>query len=273
MPVRRIARKVVDTVSNAAGNVVSAVTERVKSHMETRELKNNMIGENNQLVTHGGVVEKDAGELESMKDDFLAERNAAREEAWEAFKEENDIEGEMFIPERYLVRGANLYCSHGSHVRKLNLPKCHGVYITREPMVHELDCIPGDTNNISTFGICEADGIKALTPKPPTLTLKLAVYDDFGNKKETDEDLGNITGTACMPMIAGGKWLNTYDKSRIVDNGDKDPGDKDKDNNDPGKGYPAVTTESFLICTCGGIIEPISCGQNNIEVGIEDYEQ
>ena len=41
----------------------------------------------------------------------------------------------------YLVRGATLVCSNGSHKRKINLPKCHGVYVGEHPVLHELECV------------------------------------------------------------------------------------------------------------------------------------
>ena len=59
----------------------------------------------------------------------------------------------------YLVRGATLICSNGTHKRKLNLPKCHGVYIGEHPVMHELECVSEavcgrDKCNIAFFGIC-----------------------------------------------------------------------------------------------------------------------
>ncbi|MCL1949591.1 MAG: hypothetical protein FWF59_07660 [Turicibacter sp.] len=60
--------------------------------------------------------------------------------------------------------------------------------------------------------------------------------------------------------------LRTWNETRIVDNGMHDPEDKKKDSQKDDKGYPAVTTDSFLVCTCGGMIFPTSSGQNNEEV-------
>ena len=57
----------------------------------------------------------------------------------------------------YLVRGAELYCSCGTHKRKLNLPTCHGVYTNGKPMMHEEDCEVGDDKNIPSFGICQSE--------------------------------------------------------------------------------------------------------------------
>ena len=101
-----------------------------------------------------------------------------------------------------------------------------------------------------------------LSPRPPTITLQRRKYNEYnGDLMEMDEDLGNVRGPACTPTIVG-TWMRTHDDTRIVDNGDKDPSDKLKDNDDLTKGYPSVTTESFLVCYCGGFISPVSCGQN-----------
>jgi len=78
---------------------------------------------------------------------------------------------------------------------------------------------------------------------------------------DDDKDLGNVRGLACTPTIIG-YWLGTHDDTRIVDNADKDSYDKRKSNDDPSKGYPAVTTESVLACRCDGYIEVVDSGQN-----------
>jgi len=54
----------------------------------------------------------------------------------------------------YLVRGAWLACTYGSHHRYLNLPRSHGSYINDDkdyPIMNAMDCTPGqvDTSNLS----------------------------------------------------------------------------------------------------------------------------
>lgn len=155
----------------------------------------------------------------------------------------------------YVVRGAKMHCNCGSHIRMLNLPRSHGVYINDHPMVHQLDCIVGDNYNISTFGVCQsAEG----QPDTPTVLLALEEYDENLNSIGTLDE--NIKGPACSPAIIGG-WQDTYRDTRIVDNGDKDPSDKAKNANDLSKGYPATTTLSYLVCKYGGIIHLYSSGQ------------
>ena len=68
------------------------------------------------------------------------------------------VEQELAAGKPYLVMGARLYCSCGSHSRRLNLPVDHGVYIRGLPMIHEEDCLVGDGKNITTFGVCCSEG-------------------------------------------------------------------------------------------------------------------
>lgn len=54
----------------------------------------------------------------------------------------------------YLVRGALLSCDFGSHPRRLNLLKSHGIYIKDHPMIMDSDCIVDE--NITYFGVCSS---------------------------------------------------------------------------------------------------------------------
>ncbi len=134
----------------------------------------------------------------------------------------------------YLVRGATLECRMGSVPRKLNLLQDHGVYITDKPVVHRLNCDPGEGMNIPPFGVCK------VTQKP------------------------------CMPIIVGFRWWDTYSQTRIVDNGSKNPIDraianmKSPDAPAP-TGEDSLTTLSFLICSMGGLIEPKDSGQGQTD--------
>lgn len=260
------------TVNNTVGEFGRGVVESARQtgeslrrgwdeRHERRDMKDQLFSSDvDGMATMGEQVEMTA-DLQDAADSFLAARNQAWADAW-AYEHGEDSEMDMFIPELYVVRGANLRCTEGSHIRKLNLPKDHGIYITREPLIHKEDCLVGDDQNITTFGVCESRGIYNLSPRPPTVILKKCKYNNYtGDEMESEEDLGNVRGPACTPQIAG-TWLNTFNDTRIVDNGDKDPEDKYKSDDDPTKGYPAVTTKSFLVCACGGFIEPVSCGQH-----------
>ncbi len=107
----------------------------------------------------------------------------------------------------YLVRGAQLQCRCGSAPRKLNLPLCHGVYVTNQPMMNADD---NKANvNVMFFGICEK------------------------------------TGEKCDPQICS-PWLKPQMKTMV-------------------SGSPAITMDSFLVCSKGGLIEPKTSGQEMTE--------
>ncbi len=161
--------------------------------------------------------------------------------------------------DEYLVRGATLICTNGSHKRKLNLPKCHGVYATNHPLLHKgnhLEEWRCDENNcnITSFGIC--------TPKegiyPPT---EIKTYLRTGVNSK-DGLCGPVTGHMCRPEIIG-DWRTTYEKTRIVDNGMFNSADRNRAKNASGRpiGEDTLTMQSFLICRYGGEIRPIDSGQ------------
>ena len=137
----------------------------------------------------------------------------------------------------YLVRGAELKCTCGTNQRKLNLNECHGVYIKGHAMVHELDCIQGDTENITWFGACNKEELN---------TESILVICDDGKKR---------AGKKCKPHIIG-VWMDSYDGTKIMDNGNKM-----KDDIDHPVGCNTLTVGSFLVCKYGGIISPVSSGQ------------
>lgn len=168
----------------------------------------------------------------------------------------------------YLVRGATLVCSNGSHKRKLNLPMCHGVYIGEHPLLHEEECLSeGEVElsqcNLSFFGVCNPSN--SIPPETEIKTYKTTKY----NSKDGKED--EVTGNKCKPEIIG-CWRDTYSATRIVDNGKKDSADRKKA--DEGKilptGLNTITTGSFLVCKYGGLIVPINSGQNE-SITLNDF--
>ena len=165
----------------------------------------------------------------------------------------------------YLVRGALLRCRHGTHARQLNLKKCHGVYIKGHPYIHALNCFVGEEENITWYGVC-----KAPCP-PPTETIHLT--KDVPRSPTTGAPTGTapggfVSGHKCSPEIVGAIWMDSYELTRIVDNGDIDPSDRAKvqsltsnfseltdeeqiaQSTQP-DGIPTTTTLSFLICKYG----------------------
>lgn len=168
------------------------------------------------------------------------------------------ITEEGFQQYEFLVRGALLHCRCGSHNRRLNMPMDHGVYATDHPLIHRLDCLVGDDQNIGMFGICSSSKI------PQGTKIRLDEYvpsDALGNP--LGEPGKTLEGYPCTPDIIG-TWLITRDYNCIVDNGLKDAyGKKNK------LGQPAVTTASFLVCKYGGLIEPLNSGQDYLNINYQ----
>lgn len=159
----------------------------------------------------------------------------------------------------YLVRGAKLQCTCGSHKRKLNLPLCHGVYVAGKPLVNAEDCLVGDNQNITTFGVCSSEG----NPDKPSLVEKaMLIGSGLGGllllhsvRKKVllqKEDGTNVRGYACTPCIVGG-WLDAHMTQQIARN--------NTDGTNPEDRIPALTEYSFLVCAYGGLIEPVTSGQ------------
>lgn len=168
-----------------------------------------------------------------------------------------EVSEESQPDEPYLVRGALLHCRNGSHDRRLNLPLCHGVYSTEHPLITRLDCLPGDDQNIPTFGVCKSKK----NPSKEKIVLESYVPVDVNGERQGEAD-GTVKGKPCVPVIVG-TWLLTEDQNRIVDNGQKDPGDRGM-GRAKAQGQPMVSMKSFLVCKYGGLIEPMNSGQDYI---------
>lgn len=125
---------------------------------------------------------------------------------------------------RYVVRGATMVCSCGSHGRKINLPVCHGSYINNKPMMNKNDWKP--LVNIPEFGVCSS-------PTNPN-TAKVTLVGEDGNP---------VAGAPCTPAILS-CWQNAKEDT-IID------------------GAAALTTDSKLICSLGGIITFKTDGQHD----------
>lgn len=175
------------------------------------------------------------------------------EEYLEKHSKEKDYE--------YLVRGAKLVCNCGSHKRMLNLPECHGVYIGENPMVHEYDCVQGinGQGNISWFGICRSERSQELPGKK--------VCYELTEENSADGTVGETElGKMCHPVIVG-VWQDVYEKTKIVDYWEeveeKEAEEEDAEEEDAAseERLCTLTTGSFLVCNYGGIIQPITSGQ------------
>lgn len=127
----------------------------------------------------------------------------------------------MAEEQEYLVRGALLCCRQGSHPRRLNLPVSHGEYICDHPVIMDEDYTD---KNISSFGVCYSS-----TPPEGAPVVRYAGYVPEGSTETAEE----VQGRQCIPNIKE-KW--------VCANGQE------------------VHMDSYLTCTCGGIIKPLTSG-------------
>ena len=144
-------------------------------------------------------------------------------------------------PSSILVRGALLRCSCGTHPRRLNLSKSYGMYAIDEqhPKVHQDNCKVGDTNNITYYGVCKSNC------KPEgSHHISLEPYVTPDGKKTSSS---KVEGNKCVPIIVG-NWMDPKEDDMIYDM-------------DVDRVIPCLTTNSFLVCKYGGIIEVITSGQ------------
>ena len=73
------------------------------------------------------------------------------------------------------------------------------------------------------------------------------------------EDGQNVKGYPCTPCIVG-TWKDVYDSEKILRNNADATSEGDK--------LSALTQRSFLVCAYGGLIEPISSGQEEYGIHI-----
>ena len=212
---------------------------------EIRELKTEdqsyiqeKIKEQEELLDADSKVYED---IKAMIGEQQAEKGKSEEDEEEAerkIKEYLKAHNEGKEKNEYLVRGAELQCTCGSHTRKLNLSPCHGIYIKGNPVVNEMDCISGEEKNITWFGICSNENKEAK---------RIIVTGQNGEK---------MNGYKCEPQLVG-LWMDSYDGVRIAENVDSaqvEPEDCQY--------YNTVTVGSFLVCQRGGIISPVNSGQD-----------
>jgi len=138
----------------------------------------------------------------------------------------------------YVVRGARIYCTYGTHIRRLDMPVGHGAYIREIPMMHELDCEVGLDKNIAPFGACRS---------PASTNVDIIIEDAEDAMPIQDENGNNVMppmpleGKLCEPE-PGDKWLDAQDDT-LVD------------------GVPAITVNCTIACRLDGIIGFMDDGQ------------
>ena len=224
-----------------------------------------MYGSDGGMDTSAGKYGSEDSATEQAKLDEVLDSEAVKQRMAEAAR--TIASGGDY---KFLVRGAKLRCSCGSHGRCLNLPKSHGVYYNGAPLVFESDCEVGEDANIRTFGVCsstdhpkKADGLFAgwkerLSGNTVTLQAE-PVYDELGNVINEGE---NIRGLPCVPYIVG-EWQLPREYSHLADNSALTMAGGAVPKED-GKAYTykkVLDTHSFLVCLYGGIITPETDGQ------------
>jgi len=131
-----------------------------------------------------------------------------------------------------------MVCTFGSHIKRLDMPVCHGSYIRQKPMLHELDCVVGLDANIPPFGAC-------VSPDNPNI--EIIIESPVDVMPLANEEGGYsmppmpITGRLCTPML-GPKWIDAHEDTLI-------------------DGVPALTVDCTIACLYQGVIFFIDDGQ------------
>lgn len=149
---------------------------------------------------------------------------------------ETQPEEELQYP--YAVRGAKIYCTCGSHVRRLDMPASHGSYIRDKAMMNEKDCKVGIGQNIPPFGACFSENKDGIDIKISDGTDLVPYTDENGNPVKPQLP---IEGKLCEPKLAE-QWQGAQENT-LVD------------------GQPALKVDCNITCSYGGIIAFMDSGQ------------
>ena len=138
----------------------------------------------------------------------------------------------------YAVRGAKIYCTCGSHIRRLDMPASHGAYIRDKAMMNETDCKVGIDQNIPPFGACFSENKDGIDIKINDATDLMPYADENGNPVEPQLP---IEGKLCEPKLAE-QWQGAQEDT-LVD------------------GKPALKVDCCITCSYGGTIAFMDSGQ------------
>lgn len=138
----------------------------------------------------------------------------------------------------YVVRGATMYCTCGTHVRKLDLPVSHGSFIRDKAMLNKQDCKVGIDQNIPPFGACLSEANDGIDIKIEDTKDLFPFTDENGNPVEMPMP---IEGKLCEPKLAK-EWADAQENT-LVD------------------GKPALTVNCTITCSFGGTIGFMDAGQ------------
>lgn len=141
-------------------------------------------------------------------------------------------------------------CNCGTHSRHLDMMESHGIYVNRKAVALEEDYKEGI--NISYFGHCKSP-IKDLTE---TISLKMRRNVNTDGVGLSEYDGSIYVGVKCVPSLHT-SWENTHDTTCIAEDGEEGM------EADECTYKKAVTTASYLSCRQGGIIYPLTSGQQD----------
>lgn len=227
----------------------------ISSNGDRDDIRRDLDANGNQITNEGSI--KDAKENVNKT---VEEAQEKHDKIIQELLDSLELEEGQTIEFPYLVRGARLCCSCGTHKRKLNLPLCHGVYVAGKPMIQEEDCQTGDDQNIAAFGICQSEGHPLKNPwwvKLGSILINgVAAHVQWEESNKIilqTEDGKNVKGYACTPCIVG-TWKDVHETQKIARNDTDGTAECDR--------LSAVTLESFLVCAYGGLIQPLESGQD-----------
>ncbi len=138
----------------------------------------------------------------------------------------------------YVVRGATIYCSCGSHMRKLDMPVSHGSFIRDKAMMNKADCKVGIDQNIAPFGACHSEKKDGIDIKIEDAKDLVPYTDENGQPIPPQLP---IEGKLCEPKLAA-EWADAQEDT-LVD------------------GKAALTVNCTITCSYGGTIGFMDAGQ------------
>lgn len=151
---------------------------------------------------------------------------------------ESEVQPEQEVQYPYVVRGAKIYCTCGSHVRKLDMPVSHGSYIRDKAMMNQTDCKVGLEQNIPPFGACFSENKEGIDIKINDANDLVPFTDENGNPVEPQLP---IEGKLCEPKLAA-QWMGAQENTLV-------------------EGEPALNVNCSITCSYGGTIGFMDSGQ------------
>ena len=156
----------------------------------------------------------------------------------EEVKEENENTEEQEPQYPYVVRGATIYCTCGTHMRKLDMPVSHGSFIRDKAMMNNADCKVGIDQNVPPFGACHSETKDGIDIKIEDSKDLVPLTDEEGNEVPVTMP---IEGKLCEPKLDS-IWAEAQENT-LVD------------------GKPALTVKCTITCSYGGTIGFMDAGQ------------